>query len=678
MSTTISKLRAVVEATGVDEAGQKMREFGRTVAQTSTTSSQSLGQVAAVLRGDFSGALVGLGAAAGVVTAGVAIGKIAVSMDDMRQRAANVRKELTAYAGGAAAAREATEAMLRATDGGVSKMEAMGMASRLLGMGLATTSAQVYDLSRMAVLLGDKTLSVQDRMANWNAMLANQSIERLDTFGISSGRVRARIEELQAAMPGLAREQAFVNAVLEIGGDKLKDVEAQGVTAATSMDKVGAALANLKQAAADKIHVQIVVEQVADVVNEAADQLAGKSDALLRETTEAVRVAQADLAQAQRQLALALEEGDQGLAERARALITEREAALRDAEGQRVLASAMYETAQAGRVIDDAEREYIKTMQESIPAAYAAAAAVDEHARALQRAAIGRGAYMTQRGKAYLEGREEQRLAEGSRGWQMTQWARPREETSGPDLVDQWVARMATANKTVATRTRDTLGDALTGAARDFETALKGALQEGQRYSVGLLDLRPGGAQGANAPGQNGAFEDIYRLQAFVKDGSWGETAAKYGLDRNTASQRIADFQSGKWDKGVMALIDKGKLTQQIQDAQLGQAMQDALAADLAKAAGAEPKVVKALLGIGGGSDGGGAKLDLGGQLVPSLTSAIDAELLSKGGDLKQRGSAAWDYVETGMIEKASKSTRFTAMVESMVDNALDKYVPPA
>jgi hypothetical protein len=86
-------------------------------------------------------------------------------------------------------------------------------------------------------MLGDKTMGVTDRMAYFNAMLANQSIERLDTFGISSGRVRQRIEEQMAATAGLSREQAFVNAVMEIGGQKLRDVEAQGVSAATSVDK---------------------------------------------------------------------------------------------------------------------------------------------------------------------------------------------------------------------------------------------------------------------------------------------------------------------------------------------------------------------------------------------------------------------------------------------------------
>ena len=38
-----------------------------------------------------------------------------------------------------------------------------------------------------------------ESMENFALMLANQSILRLDSFGISSGKVTARIEELMSA-----------------------------------------------------------------------------------------------------------------------------------------------------------------------------------------------------------------------------------------------------------------------------------------------------------------------------------------------------------------------------------------------------------------------------------------------------------------------------------------------
>jgi len=48
-------------------------------------------------------------------------------------------------------------------------------------------------------------------------MLANQSILRLDTFGISSGKVRTRITELMEATKDMTREEAFQIAVFEQG-----------------------------------------------------------------------------------------------------------------------------------------------------------------------------------------------------------------------------------------------------------------------------------------------------------------------------------------------------------------------------------------------------------------------------------------------------------------------------
>ena len=71
-------------------------------------------------------------------------------------------------------------------------------------------------------------------MRTFSFLLSNQSIELLDTFGISSGKVRERIEELQEANKGLARDQAFVTAVLEEGAlamERLGDATEQNVSA---------------------------------------------------------------------------------------------------------------------------------------------------------------------------------------------------------------------------------------------------------------------------------------------------------------------------------------------------------------------------------------------------------------------------------------------------------------
>lgn len=679
MAVTASRLRAVVSA-DTEQASQKMRDFGRTVNDTAKSSQKDLSGLASLVKGDFTGALGALGVSAGVVTTVAVLGKMAIGMDDARQKAANMRRELTAYAGSAAEAEAATQALIRATDGGLSRLDATAQASRLLSMGLADTATEAGQLARMAVMLGDKTMNAQQRMESFNAMLANQSIERLDTFGISSGRARQRIEELQAAMPGLSREQAFVNTVLEIGADKLRDVEAEGVTAATSLEKLGAAVSDLRAAAADKIHVQIVVDTITQGISNAAyamsDQGAaerayGQAFEQYRQAVERTNKAQADLS---------------GWYAKINPLArTNYEIKLEEAQAAEAQALAEYEVAQMLMQVadgtysaDDAGRTYIETMRDTVPAAYAAAAAMDATAVSARKAALARGAYLTQMGKKYLSDREAARLEEGSYGHQMTEFYKKvasgtRSQSEIDQLIEDWKNKVKDGNTEVSADAGRKMSDALSDASNDFKTAM----QQGMNFSIGLSDLRPGGAQGPNAPGQNGAFEDIYRLQAFVQNGTWGETANKYGLDQAGAKDLVSKFQQGIWDESVKAAIDMTKLTEQIQQAQLGKTLMDAVAADLAKETQGDPKIIKAMLGLGGGTDGGTGNAQLGTTAIAAMLQGIDASLASTGGtDLTKRGELAWEKMETGFVDKASKSIAFATAVEKMVENSLKQYLP--
>lgn len=142
------------------------------------------------------------------------------------------------------------------------------------------------------------------------------------------------------------------------------------------------------------------------------------------------------------------------------------------------------------------------------------------------------------------------------------------------------------------------------------------------------------------------------------------------------AKDLVGKFQSGIWDQSVMAAIDKDKLTEQIQQAQLGQTMMDAVAADLAKATQGDPKIIKAMLGMGEGTDGA-ATSQLGTTAITAMLQGIDASLAANGGtDLTKRGELAWEKMETGFVGKAEKSVAFATAVERMVDNSLKQYLP--
>lgn len=119
--------------------------------------------------------------------------------------------------------------MQNATNGMVDNLTLMENASRFMSMGLATSEFEAAKLARTAVVLGGALgKGPSEAMEEFALLLANQSIPRLDTFGISAGRVRTRINELMAATVGLTREDAFLMAVNE--------------EAAISMERLGDAI----------------------------------------------------------------------------------------------------------------------------------------------------------------------------------------------------------------------------------------------------------------------------------------------------------------------------------------------------------------------------------------------------------------------------------------------------
>jgi len=114
-------------------------------------------------------------------------------------------------------------AMRTATGNMVSDSELALAGSRFLSMGLAESTEETSKLAEMAVVLGQAMgKDASAAMEEFSLLLANQSIPRLDTFGISAGAVRTRIAELQAETPELTREMAFMQAVMEEGADSME------------------------------------------------------------------------------------------------------------------------------------------------------------------------------------------------------------------------------------------------------------------------------------------------------------------------------------------------------------------------------------------------------------------------------------------------------------------------
>lgn len=158
--------------------------------------------------------------------------------------------------GGVAESERLLGRLQSATGGVIDNLTLMQGANRFVSMGLGETQQEIARLTELAVKLGaamghDATSSIE----NFGLLLANESILRLDTFGISSARVRERIDELLASGEALNRSEAFRMAVLEIGGDSLTRLGDAAQVGETALAKLQSRLNNLWQQGAENFAV---------------------------------------------------------------------------------------------------------------------------------------------------------------------------------------------------------------------------------------------------------------------------------------------------------------------------------------------------------------------------------------------------------------------------------------
>jgi hypothetical protein len=144
-----------------------------------------------------------------------------------------------------------------------------------------------------------------------------------------------------------------------------------------------------------------------------------------------------------------------------------------------------------------------------------------------------------------------------------------------------------------------TRADAIDAFTNDWTAAVE-SLVSGAQGALQRLD--PGGIfkLDPNAPGANGPFENIFRAMDVAVNGANSQWAAQLGLDQATAMQIVRDFQQGLITEQVKALIDVPALTAQIQQQQVGKQLTDAFVKSVAEAAGADNKLVEAMIPFAG------------------------------------------------------------------------------
>ena len=140
-------------------------------------------------------------------------------------------KALAAYTGSVQEATKATRLMQESLGGTVSEFEATQLATKLIALNLADTAEAAANVAEKVAKLGsvfgkDATQAIEE----FTLLLANNSILRLDTFGISAVTVKERMKELQAATKGLSRDQAFQTATMEQLNQKAKIIWFTGLS----------------------------------------------------------------------------------------------------------------------------------------------------------------------------------------------------------------------------------------------------------------------------------------------------------------------------------------------------------------------------------------------------------------------------------------------------------------
>lgn len=120
--------------------------------------------------------------------------------------------------------------------------------NKFLQMGIAKNPEELTRLMEMAIKLGGSMgMSPEKSISDFSLMIANNSVMRLDQFGISAGAVRERMAELKETVEGIDRSDAFQLAVLEIGAASLDKLGDAANAAATPLARLTTAMQNTAQ-----------------------------------------------------------------------------------------------------------------------------------------------------------------------------------------------------------------------------------------------------------------------------------------------------------------------------------------------------------------------------------------------------------------------------------------------
>lgn len=181
------------------------------------------------------------GALAGVTVAAAfqAIGALNEVGMTARQQGA-IFRQMTGEMG--VSVEEMMSRLRQATRGTLEDTSLMEGANFLKRMNLVESADEMENLVSMIMTLKKPTDDATSAMENFGLMISNQSLLRLDSFGLSSARVKERMEELQAT---LGREEAFRIATFEEMRVQVERLGPAADAASSSFQRMGTHVQNV-------------------------------------------------------------------------------------------------------------------------------------------------------------------------------------------------------------------------------------------------------------------------------------------------------------------------------------------------------------------------------------------------------------------------------------------------
>ena len=169
------------------------------------------------------------------------IGKAAYELGVLGAQAERVEATFVRMTGGGGQAAEMLDALKAATMGTRSEMELMNSATTLMALGLGETADDLGNIMRNVEGLGAR---FGGTMQIFQLMMSNDSLMRIDSFGIGVEEATERIDEFKAA--GMEAGEAFDTAILELMTEKFDSLGGNIEDNTTEIERNTAAWMDLK------------------------------------------------------------------------------------------------------------------------------------------------------------------------------------------------------------------------------------------------------------------------------------------------------------------------------------------------------------------------------------------------------------------------------------------------